>query len=635
MSTHAISALWRRKTTEESRKVSQLARHLTVLQLVPLGVGGTIGAGVYVLVGTVAREQVGPALPFSFLIAGTTSAFSALCYAELASRCPSAGSAYHYAYTCVGEFVAWIIGWALILENTVGGSAVARGIAPNLALLLGGTGSLPAWLSRREIFGIMLDPCAGVLVLFVTLLLCLGIRESAGVQGVMTVVNISVLLFVVVAGGFVGFKTGWQGYHGSGGYFPFGFDGVVGGAGTLFFAFIGFDTVASVAEEVKNPKRDLPLGISLTLTICSVLYMLVSLVVVGIVPFQQIDPDTPMSSVFADNGMHWAMYIVTVGAVAALCTTLLGSLLPQPRILMSMARDGLLPRFFSRINKASRVPVNGTLATGFIASGMAFTMDVDLLAGMVSVGTLLAFTIVGVSILMLRYAPPLTHEPATILPTSSLSSDLICDPQLVESTSTVVSTKESSVVACLPKWLENYDSSSEASCDSSYEDNGETEPFNYGYSSEKPLISSQQNDVYVELSEKAIKEKTRQWMAVFSIGVVTVGAVVLSLAFHFPSHEFVSCGQPRSKDLDQRGSLARTWHTYLFIVRYPQQFAEQEAWLWYKEPEWKSRLLWTVFVILFGSIAITLYLAIEFLKLSLDDPPHLVFLKGRHARKGC
>lgn len=404
-------SVFRRKRVDSAHskpQAGQLAKHLSVFQLIPIGVGSTIGAGVYVLVGTVAREHSGPALTISFLIAGIAAALSAFCYAELASRCPSAGSAYHYSYICVGEGIAWLIGWALILEYTVGGSAVARGISPNVAVFFGGEDNLPSFLVRRHIHGtdIIVDPCAGILVMFVAGLLCVGIKESALVQSLVTFANVCVMLFVIIAGSVIGFRTGWPGYELSNGYFPYGINGMLGGAATVFFAYIGFDTVASTAEEVKDPQRDLPLGIGLSLSICSGLYMLVSAVIVGIVPYYAMNPDTPISSAFADHGMHWAMFIVTAGAVAALSSTLMGSLLPQPRILMAMARDGLLPSFFSKLNEKTSVPVNSTLVSGFVAALLAFFMDVSQLAGMVSVGTLLAFTIVAISILILRYVPP-------------------------------------------------------------------------------------------------------------------------------------------------------------------------------------------------------------------------------------
>ncbi|XP_020082017.1 cationic amino acid transporter 2, vacuolar-like [Ananas comosus] len=392
----------------EATSHHQLAKELSIPQLVAIGVGSTIGAGVYVLVGTVAREHAGPALTISFLIAGIAAALSAFCYAELASRCPSAGSAYHYSYICVGEGVAWLIGWALILEYTIGGSAVARGISPNLALFFGGPDSLPPFLARAYIpwLDIVVDPLAAFLVLIVTALLCVGIKESSFVQAIVTTLNACVMLFVIIAGGYIGFKTGWVGYTVAGGYFPYGVNGMLAGSATVFFAYIGFDSVASTAEEVKNPQRDLPWGIGTALSICCSLYMMVSIVICGIVPYFAMDPDTPISSAFSRHGMQWAMYIVTTGAVLALCSTLMGSLLPQPRILMAMARDGLLPHFFSDVNKRTQVPVKSTILTGICAAVLAFFMDVSQLAGMVSVGTLLAFTIVAVSILILRYVPP-------------------------------------------------------------------------------------------------------------------------------------------------------------------------------------------------------------------------------------
>jgi cationic amino acid transporter 1 len=386
----------------------QLAKELTIPHLIAIGVGSTIGAGVYIIVGTVAREHTGPALSLSFLIAGIAAALSAFCYAELSSRCPSAGSAYHYAYICVGEGAAWLIGWALILEYTIGGAAVARGISPNLAMLFGGADSLPVFLARQQIpgLGIVVDPCAVILVFVVTACLCGGIKESITAQAIVTSANVCAMLFVIIAGTYLGFKTGWPGYELPTGYFPFGVDGMLAGSATVFFAYIGFDSVASTAEEVKNPQRDLPLGIGLSLTTCCALYMLVSIVIVGLVPYYAMDPDTPISSAFADHGMQWAVYIITAGAVTALCSTLMGSLLPQPRILMAMARDGLLPSLFSDVHKGTQIPLKSTIATGIGSAVLAFFLDVSQLAGMVSVGTLLAFTMVAVSVLVLRYAPP-------------------------------------------------------------------------------------------------------------------------------------------------------------------------------------------------------------------------------------
>ncbi|ERM93567.1 hypothetical protein AMTRI_Chr03g149130 [Amborella trichopoda] len=406
-----FQSLIRRKQVDSANNKpegTQLAKELSILQLIALGVGSTIGAGVYVLVGTVAREHTGPALTISFLIAGIASALSAFCYAELASRCPSAGSAYHYSYICVGEGIAWIIGWALILEYTIGGSCVVRGISPNLAFFFGGEDSLPAFLARVSLPGtdIILDPCAAFLVLVVTGLLCVGIKESSFAQAVVTTANVCIMVFVIIAGGYLGFRNGWVGYSLPSGYFPFGFNGMLAGSATVFFSYIGFDTVASAAEEVKNPQRDLPLGIGLALAICCVLYMLVSAVIVGLVPYYAMDPDTPISSAFASQGMQWASYIITAGAVTALCANLMGSILPQPRILMAMARDGLLPPMFSDVNKHTQVPVKGTIVTGVLAAALAMCMDVSQLAGMVSVGTLLAFTVVAISILILRYVPP-------------------------------------------------------------------------------------------------------------------------------------------------------------------------------------------------------------------------------------
>ncbi|CAI5460277.1 unnamed protein product [Closterium sp. Yama58-4] len=282
--------------------------------------------------------------------------------------------------------VAWLIGWALILEYTVGGAAVARGISPNLATALGGAGSLPFILARLPVSGtsVVLDPCAAITVALVTALLSAGIKESANFQMGMTIANVIILLFVAVAGAWIGFTHGWPGYKESPRwvvtYLPFGVSGLLGGAAMAFFSYIGFDTVASTAEEVKHPQRDLPLGIGLSLTCCGALYMVIAAVLVGLTPFDCIDPDTPMAQAFDTYQLDWAKYLVTGGALAALSTTLLGSLLPQPRILMVMARDGLLPAWFGRIDKATGVPQNATAVTGLLAAAMAFVLDIGQLS---------------------------------------------------------------------------------------------------------------------------------------------------------------------------------------------------------------------------------------------------------------
>lgn len=497
-----IQSLMRRKqvdsdrTWSEAGKHHQLAKELSILQLIFIGVGSTIGAGVYVLVGTVAREHSGPALTISFLIAGIAAALSAFCYAELASRCPSAGSAYHYSYICVGEGVAWLIGWALILEYTIGGSAVARGISPNLALFFGGPDSLPFFLARAEIPGtdVVVDPCGSILVLIVTGLLCVGIKESSFVQSITTTANVCVMIFVIIAGGYLGFQTGWVGYSVSSGYFPYGVNGVLAGSATVFFSYIGFDSVASTAEEVKNPQRDLPWGIGLSLSICCFLYMLVSIVIVGLVPYFAMDPDTPISSAFSRHGMEWAMYIVSTGAVLALCSTLMGSILPQPRILMAMSRDGLLPPFFSDINIRTQVPIKSTIITGICSAILAFFMDVSQLAGMVSVGTLFAFTIVAISILILRYIPP------EMVPLPSSLHESIHSVNLrYSSQDTDVGSAE----------------------DISEEKKEDQQSVSVDPSAEYPLIVKE--DIKDKISEQARRKK-----AVWSIASVCIGVVILA-----------------------------------------------------------------------------------------------------------
>ncbi|WCJ43567.1 cationic amino acid transporter 2 [Euphorbia peplus] len=479
----------------------QLAKKLSLIDLIAIGVGATIGAGVYILVGTVAREQTGPALTISFLIAGIAAALSAFCYAELASRCPSAGSAYHYAYICIGEGAAWLVGWALILDYTIGGSAIARGLTPNLALFFGGADNLPSYLARHTIpcLDIVVDPSAAVLVLIVTALLCMGIKESSLAQAIVTIANICGMLFIIIAGGYLAFKTGWVGYQLPSGYFPLGFNGMLAGSAVVFFSFIGFDVVASTAEEVINPKRDLPIGIGISLAICCILYMLVSVVIVGLVPYFALDPDTPISSAFASHGMQWAVYVITSGAVTALCASLMGSLLPQPRMFMAMARDGLLPSFFSDINEHTQVPVKSTLAVGILASALAFFMDVSQLAGMVSVGALLAFTAVAVSVLILRYVPPdeVPLPPSLQESMNSLPIGLSHDIQEVGS-------------------LNFKDSVNSCESSQSLLNRG-------GTSIEDPLL-------HKSIAQDEQNQQKRRKIAAWSIAIICVGILVLTLA---------------------------------------------------------------------------------------------------------
>ncbi|GAV87800.1 AA_permease_2 domain-containing protein, partial [Cephalotus follicularis] len=258
------------------------------------------------------------------------------------------------------------------------------------ALFFGGEDKLPAFLARHTFseLGIVVDPCAAALVLIVTALLCTGMKE---VLTIVATVNVCALLFNITTGGYLAFKTGWIGYELSSGYFPFGVNGMLAGSRVVFFSYIGFDSVTSTADKVKNPHRDLPLGMGIALSICCVLYMLVSAVIVVLVPFYALDPDTPISTTFSTSGCNGqpfltpsdCKYILTTGAVTALCASMMGSILAQPRILMSMARDGLLPSFFSDISKCTQVPVKSTITTGILAAVLAFSMDVSQLAEMV------------------------------------------------------------------------------------------------------------------------------------------------------------------------------------------------------------------------------------------------------------
>lgn len=400
-----------------------LKRTLSALDLTTLGVGAIIGTGIFVLTGVAAATQAGPGIMLSFVFAGVACIFSALCYAEFASMLPIAGSAYTYTYATIGEFMAWIIGWDLILEYTIGASAVSVGWSGYLYKFLQGFGiQIPVWLATDawslaefaqknipgqpvvppEIMGIpiVFNLPAALIVLLLTVLLAIGIRESARFNAAVVAVKVGVVLFVIVAGLFWVRPENWDPF------LPFGVKGIFAGAAYIFFAYIGFDAVSTTAEEAKNPQRDLPIGIIASLLVCTVLYILVCFVLTGLVPYEQINHHAPISAAFADIGMTWAAIIISIGALAGLTSVLLVLLLSQPRIFFAMSRDGLLLPWFSRIHPVFKTPINATLLTGVLVALMAGLTPIEVLAEMTNIGTLFAFSLVCLAVIILRHKAP-------------------------------------------------------------------------------------------------------------------------------------------------------------------------------------------------------------------------------------
>ncbi len=384
-----------------------LKRVLTAVDLTAIGVGAIIGAGIFVLTGTAARDAAGPAIMLSYVFAGVACILAALCYAEFSTRLPISGSAYTYAYATVGELFAWIIGWDLILEYTIGASTVALGWTHYLDEFVKGFGlTLPTWILALDV-GLPrpVNVAAVLLIALLTTLLCIGIKESSRFNAVMVAIKLAVVLFVIFAGLNWVQPANWHPF------LPYGVGGIFQGAALIFFAYIGFDAVSTAAEEVKDPQRDLPIGIIASLLICTLLYVAVSAVITGMVPYSQIDPGAPLAAAFGAVGNTLAQRLIGLGGFVGLTTVVLILLLSQPRIYFAMARDGLLPGWFSHIHPRFRTPFNATVLTGLVAALMAAVVPMEDLHHMVSIGTLFAFVVVSGAVLIIRYKDPQNPAP--------------------------------------------------------------------------------------------------------------------------------------------------------------------------------------------------------------------------------
>ncbi|GIW42895.1 MAG: amino acid permease [Candidatus Binatia bacterium] len=386
---------------------NRLRRALGPWALTSLGVGAIIGAGIFVLTGLAAHDHAGPALVLSFVIAGLGCAFAALCYAEFAAMIPVAGSAYTYAYATLGELLAWIIGWDLILEYGMASATVAHGWSKYFLHLLELFGiHLPVAISSDPFStpGAYFNLPAAVIVLLVTAVLVVGIRESATFNATMVAVKLAVILFVILVGATYVNPDNWTPF------LPFGWKGVAAGAAYVFFAYIGFDSVSTQAEEARNPQRDVPIGIIASLAICTALYIGVAAVLTGMVPYTEIDVDAPLAAAFARHGFNAAVLIISIGAVAGITSVLVVLMLSQPRVFFAMARDGLLPEhFFGRVHPRFRTPHRSTILTGVVVAVVAALLPIQALAEMVNIGTLFAFVVVCSAVLVMRYTNP--HQP--------------------------------------------------------------------------------------------------------------------------------------------------------------------------------------------------------------------------------
>jgi basic amino acid/polyamine antiporter, APA family len=402
-----------------------LRRSLTAWDLTLLGIGAIIGTGIFVLTGTAAANQAGPAIMMSYFAAGLACTFAALCYAEFASMIPIAGSAYTYAYATLGEVVAWMIGWDLILEYAVGSMTVAIGWSGYMQRLIAGLGiELPTWMTTAPPVGVINLP-ATIIVLGIMVLLVVGVRESARFNAAMVAIKGAAILFFIAAGATFVKPDNWSQFM------PYGFSGVMAAAAVVFFAYIGFDAVSTTAEEAKNPQRDLPIGIIASLIICTLLYLLVSAVLSGIVPVvhyrnaadalpgvPSVSPteaqaflNAPVAFALSVINQDWAAALISAGAVAGITSVLLVMLMSQPRIFFAMSRDRLLPPGVSKVHPRFGTPYITTIITCVIVALVAGLTQIQVVGEMTSIGTLFAFVVVCAAVLRLRQTRPDARRP--------------------------------------------------------------------------------------------------------------------------------------------------------------------------------------------------------------------------------
>lgn len=396
--------LLRKKHFDPNQKTdNKLKKTLGPFDLTVLGIGAIIGTGVFVVTGTAAADNAGPALVISFVVAALVCILSALCYSELASTVTISGSAYAYSYAAFGEVFGWLMGWALVLEYGLAAASVASGWSAYVQGLLAGFHiQLPAALSGafNAASGQIVDLPAVIIILLICLLLTRGAKETARFNAFMVFVKIAVILIFVIVGAFYVKPDNWTPF------IPFGYSGILSGAALVFFAYIGFDAVATAAEEVKNPQRDLPIGIIASLLVCTLLYVIVVVVLTGMVPYTELSVADPVAFALRFVQQDFAAGLISLGAIAGITTVLLVLLFSQTRLLFAISRDGLLPRFLSKVDEKSQTPVRSTWMVGLVIALLCGFLPLDKLASLTNIGALFAFAIVSLGVIGLRKARP-------------------------------------------------------------------------------------------------------------------------------------------------------------------------------------------------------------------------------------
>ncbi|MBW9151611.1 amino acid permease [Clostridium estertheticum] len=395
--------IWKKKTLEQmlhSAEKSDLKKNLTSKDLAALGIGAVVGTGIFVSTG-VGAHLAGPAVVLSFIVAAVISALCALTYSELATMFPVAGSTYAYSYVAFGELIAWIIGWDLMLEYLVSSAAVASGWSGTFVGLLSSAGlNLPNAIIRTPSAGGIIDLPAVLITMFVTWILFIGIKESAKLNNKIVLVKVGVIVLFVILGVFHINVANYKPFA------PFGWSGVMAGASIIFFAYIGFDAVSTAAEETINPKRDVPRGLAICLGVVIILYVAVALVITGMVPYKEIIENNAVPGALARFGINWGAALVGTGAVIGMISTLLVMLYGQIRVFMVMSRDGLLPKVFSKVHPIHKTPTLCTIITGSIAGIMAGFLPLDEIIKLCNIGTLFAFILVSIGVIVLRKTMP-------------------------------------------------------------------------------------------------------------------------------------------------------------------------------------------------------------------------------------